>query len=1324
MKRFLLPPLMLLTSLLLSQAGVDDFERGFYAVKNYSPEDYRAHHQNWFVTQDHNGFIYAANGEGILEFDGASWRLISPPGLNAVRTIVVDDDNVKWVGGDRELGYLLPDSLGLLRFKSLKDKIPESNPLTANIWQIFPEGNRIVFAADNTLYSWKNNEFTVIPHPGPGPIYREYQVHGKIYVSIAGEGMFQVVDDALQLIPSGDFFKNLRVTVAIPYENEEVLFASKGAGFYIFDGTTTRKFENEIENYLDEHLLYAGQRLPNSNYAFATLRGGVIVMDRYGKRVCTISENEGISNNQIHGLGLDNQETLWLAHQTGISQVDPLLPYSFFDKRSGLEGTVSSMARYKGRLYVGTYSGLFVLYKDAIRKTFEFKKIDAIKSGCFNLFQSEEELFAATADGVFRISEEGVFQINTLTGCRSLSRIKGDNNRIFVGHMHGLSTIKRIDGKWQAEEDLHQIKEDIFSITAGDDRTLWLGTSLHQVIKIEFPKLNFNNQNIDFDKLSIKRFSEGLPEGRTNLWLINKELFVTTEGVGGPLFKLNPISKKFLQEKKLGKKFGLDSLLIYPIAYQNGGQHILLESEPVEGKQYRFTAFKEGQKNYSVKRFYDESFRSTTDTQLFWDNEDHVWSGGEGIAKYDLSSMVDFKTPFNTYVRKVILGQDSIIFGGNPSSYVKTVVGPYNTGIRFEYAAPSRQAEANRYQYRLQGFDSNWSDWTSEVKKDYTNLQGGHYQFLARAQNIYGAISTIGIFDFEILPTWYHTLWAYLLYLLMFVSFLWIILKWRSRQLKVKNIALEKLIEVRTSEVRQQANQLKIQAEELQELDKSKSRFFANISHEFRTPLTLIKGPIEQLEQNFDEKLSMDAVKMIRRSANRLLNMVNQLLDLSKIDEGSLKLAPTEGDIYKCLRATTSSFNSHAAQRNIDYKVQIPQGVLWTSFDREKLENIMYNLLGNAFKFSDDDSEITFTATYEDYGLQILVSDLGRGIPTEKLPFIFDRFYQVDNSTTKESEGSGIGLSLSKDLVELMNGTIAVTSELNRGTFFSVGLPIQEIKTRRKKIDVEFRLQETSIAKKPYAFSKRDQRDLPTILLVEDNADMRHFIREQLVKFYKVTEAINGSTGLKQALTNPPDLIITDLMMPKMDGIELCQNLKTDVHTSHIPVIMLTAKAGLENKIEGLETGADDYLTKPFDGKELLARTKNLIEQRKKLRELYSNTEIQVDPKKVTVTPIDQRFLEKLLDLLETRYSDAQFGVPQMQENLAMSKTQLHRKLKALTNEAPGELLRNFRLKRATQLLSQKADSVTQIAYQVGFNNLSYFAKCFKELYGVAPSSY
>ena len=519
--------------------------------------------------------------------------------------------------------------------------------------------------------------------------------------------------------------------------------------------------------------------------------------------------------------------------------------------------------------------------------------------------------------------------------------------------------------------------------------------------------------------------------------------------------------------------------------------------------------------------------------------------------------------------------------------------------------------------------------------------------------------------------------------------------------------------------IKQRANR------ELRELDKLKSNFFANISHEFRTPLTLIKGPIEQLEQDPDEKLNRDDVKMIRRNTNKVLALVNQLLDLSRIDQGKLQLKPTEGDVYKCLRAAAFSFNSHAAQRHMDYRVEIPNEILWAAFDRDKLEKVVYNLLSNAFKFSEDGELVAFEVKYDHGELKIQVSDSGKGISGEKLPFIFDRFYQVDSSSTRDSGGSGIGLALSKDLVELMDGTITVSSEAGKGTYFTVQVPIAKIETRQTVPKKYKPITEKAIVeRKNLELPKFDNRELPQILLVEDNEDMRQFIKAQLVKNYRILEAVNGEQGLKMAISKTPDLLVTDLMMPKMDGIELCKQLKTNIVTSHIPIIMLTARAGVENKIEGLETGADDYLTKPFEATELLVRAKNLLEQRRRLREYYTKNGLSVDPKKITTTSLDQQFLEDVLQLLEKKHSDPDFSVGQMQEVLGMSKTQLHRKIKVLTGETPGKLLRNFRLKRAAQLLKQQADNVTQIAYSVGFNNLSYFAKCFKELYGVSPSSY
>ncbi len=507
--------------------------------------------------------------------------------------------------------------------------------------------------------------------------------------------------------------------------------------------------------------------------------------------------------------------------------------------------------------------------------------------------------------------------------------------------------------------------------------------------------------------------------------------------------------------------------------------------------------------------------------------------------------------------------------------------------------------------------------------------------------------------------------------------------------------------------------------ENLRQLSEIKSRFFTNISHEFRTPITLIKGPIDDMLRNGEEKLPRAKAEMIHRHADYLQRLVNQLLDLSRLDAGSLVLEPGNGDLYAFLRALGSAFHSHAREHKITYILSIPKGSLDASFDQDKLEKIIYNLLSNAFKHAEE--IVKFHAVWEDGKLCIHVSDDGKGIPEAEIEKIFDRFYQIDISETREHEGTGIGLALTKELVELMKGEIHVKSVSGKDTTFSIALTIPTID---EPTIIEEMTPPLAIPEKesiPEGYPSNSEK--PLVLLVEDNGDMRQYISEHLNDHYRIIEAADGQAGLDAALKEVPDLIITDLMMPKLDGTILCERLKHDERTSHIPIVMLTAKADQKNKIKGLKTGADDYLVKPFDQQELLARVDNLIKQRAQLRERFGR-QINQEPRRFTVSSIDEKFLEKMIEQIERNISNASFSVPELQESLLMSKAQLHRKVKALTNYAPGEFIRNYRLKRAAQIIEQKGDNITQVAYSVGFNSMSYFAKCFRELYGVRPSEF
>ena len=517
------------------------------------------------------------------------------------------------------------------------------------------------------------------------------------------------------------------------------------------------------------------------------------------------------------------------------------------------------------------------------------------------------------------------------------------------------------------------------------------------------------------------------------------------------------------------------------------------------------------------------------------------------------------------------------------------------------------------------------------------------------------------------------------------------------------------------------------------EFVKLRSRFFANISHEFRTPLTLILGPLkDMLSSKKVTTEDKEGLQLMERNGERLLDLVNQLLDLAKLEEGNMPLKVKEKNLHTFFKTRTASFSSLADFRNIDFRIHIAPDLELAWFDEDKLEKIINNLLSNAFKFTPEKGCVKISSSLMANIVTIKVSDNGKGIPKAELDKIFDRFYQVDNSATKEQSGSGIGLALTKELIELHHGTISLDSTEGKGSIFTVKIPINKEYYAENEIAGPEQLSLLSGMSTIYVDPDintthkeegKTKKGHPLVLVVEDNKDVRSYIKKQLEDGYNVIEAVNGEHGFKKAIKLIPELIISDLMMPKMGGMEFCKKIKTDEKTSHIPVILLTAVASRDSKLQGIETGADDYILKPFDKKELTARVKNLIEQRKQLRERYSR-QVSLEPKAIAVTSTDERFLQKVIRILEEHLDDSDFSVSDFGKEIGMSRTQLFRKLRALTNQSVSDFIRDFRLKRAAYLLKNNAGNISDIAYQVGFNNLSYFTKCFKELFGKTPSEF
>lgn len=638
--------------------------------------------------------------------------------------------------------------------------------------------------------------------------------------------------------------------------------------------------------------------------------------------------------------------------------------------------------------------------------------------------------------------------------------------------------------------------------------------------------------------------------------------------------------------------------------------------------------------------------------------------------------------------------------------------------LTFEFLSLSLDKPAqNQYAYQLKGFSDQWYQLGTKREVTFAQLASGNYTLLVKGSNGNGIWNETPVqLRITIHPPWWLTWWAYSVY----------------SALLVMGLVMARRIIINRERLRANLRVQQVESDKLRELDTLKSRFFANLSHEFRTPLALISGIVQKLlASDSQSKNQKEDYNLIQRHTHRILQLINQLLDLSRLEAGQLQLHPQLGDVMGLLRSLAGSFESLAQSKGVTYHYALPLHPLWTRFDADKLEKIVTNLLTNAIKFTPKGGQIVWTVSVENTithycHLRLIVQDTGIGIAAEHLPHIFDRFYQADPTATRAYEGVGIGLALTKELVALLDGDIRVESKLNEGTTFTLTLPILLVTAPElvSELPHNGKITEPMVEVLPKTSPQiSPNRHSLSLLVIEDNTDLRQFICQSLASRYTTLEAADGQAGLEKALKALPDLIISDVMMPGLDGLALCQRLKTDEHTSHIPIILLTAKADVESKLSGLEYGADDYLTKPFQLAELQIRIQNLIKQRQQLRERFSQ-QITLHPAEVTVTSTDERFLQRALEVVEANMANTDFDVVAFSREMAMSRAQLHRKLTALTNQAPNEFVRLLRLRRAADLLRQRHGNVGEVALAVGFNSLNYFIRSFREQFGKTPSEF
>jgi len=722
-------------------------------------------------------------------------------------------------------------------------------------------------------------------------------------------------------------------------------------------------------------------------------------------------------------------------------------------------------------------------------------------------------------------------------------------------------------------------------------------------------------------------------------------------------------------------------------------------------------------------------------TQAFFraDNGELLFGGVNGLNRFFPEDITPDTVLSSVYLVGLKINQQPALFGetesllDQPLTYTHQLkLQYYQNNLTFEFAVLDFTAPGkNRYRYRLVGADPEWVETGNNRFAYFTHLRPGRYTLLAQGNNGEGDWQDIAQpVKIVIYPPWWQSTRAYLVYLLLVLSAMWQAYRFQIRRVKMhEQLAFERR-----------------ETERIKALEQLKTDFFSNVTHEFRTPLTLMLEPLRQAIKNPNDTNLIEKLRLAEKNSRKLLSFVNQLLDMSKLESGSMTLDNRKADFTQTLREVFEQFLPLAQKQQISLSFESDQNITPFYYDTGKVELIVNNLLSNALKFTPSGGKVTLschmapqTAKINQPAVQVSVTDTGVGIPVDALNKVFDRFYQVNSS--QHQTGTGIGLALTKELVELMGGTIQVNSHENIGTTFTCLLPVIT------EAPVSNLQQNTTLppltkpapyipSLMPEHLNNEHSQEAPVVLIIEDNPELRTFIRHSIGTNRQIHEAENGQTGIDLAIELLPDIIISDVMMPVKDGYTACHELKNNPLTSHIPIILLTAKSAIESKIQGLQTGADDYLTKPFNTDELIARMDNLIEQRKRLREKFAQQTILLpdknplptNPQEPLLSNPDKEFLNRFIGLVEEHLNNENITVEEFSQKMYLSRVQLHRKMKAITDQNVSDFVRNYRLERAMVMLQNQEGRVYEIADNVGFANEKYFSRAFKEKFGISPS--
>lgn len=1322
----------------------------------------------WCILKDDLGFMWFGTTEGLYRYNGTDVRTYKYSPSNSTS---ICHNNINAIGKDNENNLWIGTSRGLALYDREKDNFIDINALPQNentlnnvyITSLAADRNGKVWIGTRgggiNIYDKNASRFTYIYAGNDKDNYRpcDYVMDmvadgQKIWAATrAGLKAFDIDTFQPEAISSSDDNVLTKQITCITKGNDRNLWISTLDG-EIFELTCDNDFYTvkkygviKKEDGTPAAIIRLSKEGPN-NLWIATENVGLKLLDMGKNKLTHYQLEEGnpysIPSHEIRCVYVDDQGIVWFgSNYKGVYFIDNKSkkfelhqrnPYKSNTLRSD---NVNAFVNHNdGYIWIASDSGLnnFSLKNrafvpDDVGNRIGNKPITAL------LKDSRNTLWLGTKNN-------GVIQMNlkTLETRRFDCESSGSgNNKILSIYEDRLQTIwvgtlgsglfyydpEREKFISLSERDKPNYIPDrayVTSILETSDSTIWVGT-LYGLYNLKRDGTNtyaytsyFQNNDdpnsVSSDRIQViyedarKHLWFGTVDNGLSLWLGEKKGFKTIQPVyDDPLYSVRGILE--------------DGNEILWISSNDG----LIKFDPQTNTSKKYTRFE----GMNSNTFNPNACLKLATTEL-------LFGGNNGFNIFQPDSIKDNTNPPTMWLTDFKINNQQVTIGDKNSPLTKQVGLTRHVSLTYDqrsftidfiginYGSSSR----NQYYYKLQGFDKDWNYVGQNHSAVYTNLDPGDYVFLAKGSNSDGVWTTSPArLEITILPPFWKRWWAILTYIVILTSVLYFLSRVRLERLKMVN----------------RLNLEKMAREKEHELTLSKMQFFTNISHEIRTPLSLISIPIENLASTLhlpnDIKKSMHVA---HKNVMYLTRLITELMDFSKIDNSALRLKVQYGELVKFITEVASSFEDISDKRNIAFTINPTLPVINGWFDREKIEKVILNILSNAFKFTPDNGTINVLINANNQELlvnngvtgrrlELVITDNGIGISAEELPHIFDKFFQAKSAYQVQGAGTGIGLSLAKGLLELHRGSIKAASVANTETTFTITFPIDREAYPADEVEDT----PIDIISEPEHINHQNHNghiadnstERPEILLVEDNDELRNLLVSELAPEFSVIESRDGQEGIALAIEKTPDLIISDVVMPQKSGLDLCSTIKADLRTSHIPVILLTAKTTIEDQVGGLESGADIYITKPFSIRVLKSHARQITTSRKKLYAHFSQDAYPL-PTQATNNEIDKEFLKKVIDFIHENILDDKLSIESVAEELNLSKTQFYKKIKTLTGQTAVEFIRSIRLKYALTLMDTKRYTLAEIAYQAGFSSPSYFTRSFKEQFGKPPSEY